>query len=365
MESNEPIETLVCRPQCKKKRRIDLAIEEYEGTSLTLLDLKPDCLVYIIHFLSLDDMDSFSVASSLCREVRGHISLDQTRSGTIHLAGENCSMNGERWKTESLLQAAEARRWKEVFRGKRTRLKMSGLDRIKLSRMSDVKRLSKQISKLEEVIFLDVSFDATLRLKHRRVKNSVGKALSFMLPNLLEIDMSYMKITPTAVNAIAENCPNLRVFRWNGSDDGFDLTGQDLSNCRNLKELYLDNARLDTFATRQEHIPIMVWEPTGQLDEEKIFILWRCAKNLERVSLKGTKWLHWESNMLYLRLLGTLSASYHPPPLSGIGLTSFLPQESLLKFVRNAPNLKWFRSDLSAMNVAILKKERPCVTFSS
>jgi hypothetical protein len=35
----------------------------------------------------------------------------------------------------------------------------------------------------------------------------------------------------------------------------------------------------------------------------------------------------------------------------------------LIRFVRNAPNLRWFRSDLTPENVAMLKAERPDVTF--
>jgi hypothetical protein len=46
------------------------------------------------------------------------------------------------------------------------------------------------------------------------------------------------------------------------------------------------------------------------------------------------------------------------------GLNQILPQYGLLKFVRNTPTLRWFRSDLSPENVAILQAERPEVTFA-
>jgi hypothetical protein len=36
-----------------------------------------------------------------------------------------------------------------------------------------------------------------------------------------------------------------------------------------------------------------------------------------------------------------------------------LPQEALIKFVRHAPKLRWFCSDLAQGNIAILKEERP------
>ena len=41
-----------------------------------------------------------------------------------------------------------------------------------------------------------------------------------------------------------------------------------------------------------------------------------------------------------------------------------IPQNALIKFVRNAPSsLRWFRSDLSQENIAMLKKERLGIAF--
>ena len=42
-----------------------------------------------------------------------------------------------------------------------------------------------------------------------------------------------------------------------------------------------------------------------------------------------------------------------------------LPQQVIMNFVRNAPKLRWLRSDLTKENVAILQKERPEVIFCS
>jgi hypothetical protein len=41
-----------------------------------------------------------------------------------------------------------------------------------------------------------------------------------------------------------------------------------------------------------------------------------------------------------------------------------LPQPWLVRFVREAPNLRWFRSDLTPENVALLVQECPDVTFA-
>jgi hypothetical protein len=40
-----------------------------------------------------------------------------------------------------------------------------------------------------------------------------------------------------------------------------------------------------------------------------------------------------------------------------------LPQEALIMFVRHTPKLRWFCSDLTEENIAILKEERPEVEF--
>ena len=42
-----------------------------------------------------------------------------------------------------------------------------------------------------------------------------------------------------------------------------------------------------------------------------------------------------------------------------------ISQQELIRFVRNAPSLKWFRSDLTLDNIAMLKQERPDIEFVS
>jgi hypothetical protein len=47
----------------------------------------------------------------------------------------------------------------------------------------------------------------------------------------------------------------------------------------------------------------------------------------------------------------------------GNGYWTMLPQEALIKFVRHTPKLRWFCSDLTQENIAILKEEHPEVEF--
>ena len=63
------------------------------------------------------------------------------------------------------------------------------------------------------------------------------------------------------------------------------------------------------------------------------------------------------------------SASRVPLACQGHNLCSpvvqDLPQEVIVKMVRNRPQLRWLRSDLTPENVAMLQQERPEITFVS
>jgi hypothetical protein len=63
------------------------------------------------------------------------------------------------------------------------------------------------------------------------------------------------------------------------------------------------------------------------------FIFHRCCKALERVSIRNARCYR---NVLIC-----------------------IPQNALIKFVRNVPSLRWFRSDLTQENIDMLQLERP------
>lgn len=70
------------------------------------------------------------------------------------------------------------------------------------------------------------------------------------------------------------------------------------------------------------------------------FLFHRCSTKLERISIRN--------------------AMYSP----GIGTTTVVPQNALIKFVRNAPStLIWFRSSLTQTNIDMLRLERPQIEF--
>jgi hypothetical protein len=73
---------------------------------------------------------------------------------------------------------------------------------------------------------------------------------------------------------------------------------------------------------------------------------------LERVSIRNAKYCVSSKFPLLMRM-------------RDLSEPKAVPQEGLMKFVRHASNLRWFRSDLTPENVAILKAERPEITFVS
>ena len=315
-------------------------VERGNTGSITFSSLNNDCMIQILQFLSVDDLNSFVTTCKRNRLSRSHDTLDQTRSGTISLGGPGGAKN-----ILQLLLTIQKQRWAQAFGGNRTRLKLVGLPSLDASKMGDLKMVARG-TKLDEVTQLDISSSPTSSRKQLLVKNSVGKALSLILPNLRQVDMSHVRITQTAAEAFAKNCPQLQILRWNGSNDGLHITGQDLKLCRNLKELYLDEARL-YFGRPQNIVQLFMQELDHVPQEDDVWILFACSSNLERVSLRKTKWFHF---WLDCGRLGPQPA--YP-----------LQQEGLMKFVRRTPTLKWFRSDLSSENIAILQKERPRVTF--
>ena len=217
-----------------------------------------------------------------------------------------------------------------------------------------------------------------------------GLALSLLVPNLREIDMSYLPLTSLGVAWIAENNPKLERIRWNRSliwpiNNGHDHTAYDiLRACRNLKELYIDDARLLFGSARrrrqrprrrrnhQQQQQEQEQEQDDNVndddndydygndnhddeddnDNDDTEALWSSltenVQSLVRVSCRRARW--------YDRKLSKFTT---------IGQTEE-GQASLMRFVRSATNLKWFRSDLTKDNVAILKQELPPgIVFSS
>ena len=105
----------------------------------------------------------------------------------------------------------------------------------------------------------------------------------------------------------------------------------------NLNEIYMDDSVLMMDAADQRH-------EYSDLENDKhsnIFLFYQCSTKLERVSIRNAKWYVYNDD------------GFRGDP-------TVIPQNALIKFVRNAPtSLRWFRSDLTEANMTILRSERP------
>jgi len=428
----------------EKQKLFDLPHTPPESGSLSSLSELHvhDCLVYILDFLSFPDMNNFSRVSKECYNIRCHKKLDQTRSGTI------CLGKGVQSIVELMLKVRE-QEWHKSFRGNRTHLHLSGLNFLSSDIESIDEQFIKQCSPLKHVTSLDCSevhlggsvggpesssssnfdYDSSSSSssdddisgnedsdRQTTLSSSTststpspppsssswlfryqdyidkgfahGLALSILVPNLREIDMSYLPLTSLGVAWIAENNPKLERIRWNRSliwpinHHAYDI----LRACRNLKELYIDDARLLFGPSRRRHSrrrQIRRRQRQEQLELEQqirngiinenhirnrdvddndqdvhnedeedarnhISALWTSlienVQSMVRVSCRRARWYNQNSRF------------------TTIGETEE-GQKSLMTFVRSAGSLKWFRSDLTDENVAILRKERPDIVF--
>ncbi|OEU11631.1 hypothetical protein FRACYDRAFT_244749 [Fragilariopsis cylindrus CCMP1102] len=146
--------------------------------------------------------------------------------------------------------------------------------------------------------------------------------LAYILPNLREINLS--NICTNSVGHVFYNIPHLEKLTWNNfidytNDVRVRMCGWDMRELKNLKEIIMDDFNSEF------RMPMSMIDNT-----RNIFIFFRCSKALERVSIRNLIW-------------GSKDCR----------------QNLLIKFVRNVPTLRWFRSDLTIENRNMLNSERP------
>jgi len=295
----------------------------------TFEDLNNDCLVGILKFLETDAMNDATLINSRFYEARKDPSLDQTRTAIIICKSKNMNMN-------DLYEMIATKRWARRVFGHDSNmkcLKIIGLEVIR-DDLSDIRMIelrSRSVDvQLQSVTSLDVSFNPS---EKRAVDAMCIPALVRILPNLLEVDMSYVKVYSGMIFRLYRQFRNLACIRWNGSDAIFVYPGQSSVYNPNVTELHVDGSLLEERSISQATSSFNV-----DLSDHERF-LWRDFPELQRLSMKNTSW------------------SIHinePQPVS---------QEMLIKLVRHHPALQWVRSDLTDESIAILKEERPEVIF--
>jgi len=189
----------------------------------------------------------------------------------------------------------------------------------------EVERMTENI-RFEGVKSLNISLLSQTRL---RLWDSLPRALSCMVPNLCELDISNTTFNHSILACFIERCPHLE--KITGNNMGYSkwryitTSGEEMKSATNLRELIMDNpifCSLDAI------------EMSDLNNHHDIFLFHQCgSKVLERLSIRNAKYAFEEDVTI--------------------------PQNVLIKFVRNAPSsLRWFRSDLSQENMDMLQLER-------
>ena len=177
---------------------------------------------------------------------------------------------------------------------------------------------------------------------------SLPKALSRIMPNLCELDLSntYIRRFRHILLKFSKNCPRLEKVTWNNipstnfmrvdpSNNFMRVDGTDMEFSINLREISMDNSVFNHYLQDENEMSDLINHPNTFLFHKC------CTKVLERVSIRNAK----------------LAPFLSPDPKD-------ISQDMLIKFIRNVPfSMHWFRSDLTQENIALLQKERPDIEF--
>ena len=236
---------------------------------------------------------------------------------------------------ESIRDAFVTQEWNQVFTGNRTRLKVVGLERMwSLHSMPGI-----PLEPLPNVTSLDMSFDP-LADNRNVASQKIVLALAYSLPNLEEINLSHMIIGEEIGQGpiftfLMNYCPSLQKFIWNGSHRAVSL---EFIDCNRITQLHIDDSLLcsilDAAAT-----------PRAFSNGRRCML--SGLTNIVSLSIKNATWCEWEDRR------GDFPRAF---PVT---------QEMFIKMVRLHPTLRWLRSDLTEENIAMLKSERPEITFVS
>ncbi|MGK3754594.1 MAG: hypothetical protein ACI8RD_006903 [Bacillariaceae sp.] len=201
------------------------------------------------------------------------------------------------------------------------------------SSWEEIQRITNNL-RMDRILSLDMS-----SLSFASVSDcSLPYVLPHILPKLLEINISNKGIGSAVLAKFSNYCTRIEKITWNDINLQYsyvDLDGSDMCSAENLKEIIMDDSEFFCW-TDQDHM-------SSNIENHRdTFIFHYCSKALERVSIRNAKW--------HLSMNNNNNNNNVNP----------VPQNALIKFVRNVPiSMRWFRSDLTQENMAMLRLERP------
>jgi hypothetical protein len=190
----------------------------------------------------------------------------------------------------------------------------------------DVAQMTRNV-RIEGIISVDLS-----SLPGIYASNYLPLALSNVLPNLRELDLSNTPFSWETTEEYSKKCRFLEKITCHNieKDSYVTFDGDEMQSAKNLKEIYMDSSVFCYYDSGEKDMMIDLNTTTYN----SYFIFYHCCKMLERVSIRNARF----------------GASPSMP----------VPQNALVKFVRNAPPcLRWFRSDLTLEHMNMLRLERP------
>ena len=248
-------------------------------------------------------------------------------------------LNTNMGRVDRMVHKVNQRRTRNALVFQRYRvLKIIDFHRFEYRDKEALERIARTIPLLG-IVSLDISLSHYVALDFDDDASGVCHIYSLFLPNLRSINLTNVGLRYRVLTEkFARNCPLLEKITWNGfksSDSKISVDGEDMEGFNHLKEIYMDDC---VFSGLYMYLRDMNGNPN-------IFILYKCSKSLERVSIKNARYASWDNFQ---------------------GKPTCLPQNALIKFIRNAPSsLKWFRSDLGQENINMLRMERPDIEFVS
>ena len=143
--------------------------------------------------------------------------------------------------------------------------------------------------------------------------------LTSILPNLRDVNLSNNGFPSASLDEFSRKCPNLENITWHRRH-GFlrSRYWSVMKYAANVKEIHMDNSTF--FGGRAGRLALF---SDLEDDDDGVFLFSLCSNKLKRVSIRNATFYDYESHG---------------------EKTVVVPQTALIKFVRNVPSLKWFRS---------------------
>jgi hypothetical protein len=328
---------------------------------MIFLNGNTDLVTRILEFVaeSSEELNTCAMISRVFRLSRSDQRFDQTRTGTIILKTFLTNIPPEVWQ-----------RWdQQVFTGNRVRLVVI-LAQLP-GKFSYTGRLPHALTKVREVI-LQRNSSVKVPTSFNECENGAVNVVRFfrkILPNLDILDVGALLVSTSTVDFGILNIPDNALDKLHASV--FRCTaevvypGCNFSVMQPPYPLRVDNNIMNTL--REIHV-----DPFGvYLIDQSPPITAYCK---EYIHLEQEEWFRRASRAYYgadwvllqeypnLKRV-TLKRAVYLERYDRDAWWKELPQEALLKFVRHTPKLRWFCSDLTQENIAILKEERPQVEF--